>query len=77
MSPKDKTESNHKCGVVYQINCNNCNASYIGETERALGTRISEHKRDSSCAINVLEEKNVSAIAEHAINLNIILIGRT
>ena len=67
VSPKDKTEPNNKCGVVYQINCNNCNASYIGETERALGTRISEHKRDSSRPIGVLEDKNVSAIAEHAI----------
>ena len=31
---KDKREVSERAGVVYQINCNNCPAKYIGETGR-------------------------------------------
>ena len=30
--------------VVYMIKCQKCNSCYIGETERMLKERISEHK---------------------------------
>mgnify|MGYP001607359809 CR=1 FL=1 len=29
--------------MVYQIDCSNCDAAYIGETGRNLETRLSEH----------------------------------
>jgi len=29
---------------VYKINCNDCSASYVGQTKRQLGTRINEHR---------------------------------
>ena len=32
-----------KSGIVYQIECLNCHALYIGETGRPLGVRINEH----------------------------------
>ena len=32
-----------KVGVVYQLQCLSCNALYIGETGRALSTRMKEH----------------------------------
>ena len=32
-----------KQGVVYQLQCMSCNATYIGETGRLLGIRIKEH----------------------------------
>ena len=35
-------------GPVYHISCNDCEASYIGETERSLKVRFSEHRRPSS-----------------------------
>ena len=38
----------NKCGVVYQLTCHDCEASYIGETERALKQRLKEHHKDSS-----------------------------
>lgn len=36
---------------VYSIGCLDCNASYIGQTGRALAKRISEHKRQLSSNI--------------------------
>lgn len=32
----------NRCNVVYKVNCNNCEASYVGQTSRQLDTRISE-----------------------------------
>lgn len=31
--------------VIYQINCSQCRATYIGETSRKASTRIKEHQR--------------------------------
>ena len=41
--PKDKVEPSDKAGVVYHIQCGDCTASYVGETERCLGKRVKEH----------------------------------
>ena len=46
--PKDKEKAENRCGVVYHLSCKQCESSYVGETERALKKRLSEHKRDSS-----------------------------
>ena len=49
VAPKDKDHPQDKCGVVYQRTCQDCEeASYIGETERALKQRLKEHLKDSS-----------------------------
>ena len=32
-----------KSNVVYKISCNNCDASYVGQTGRQLKTRITKH----------------------------------
>ena len=32
-------------GIVYRINCSQCDFVYYGQTERALKTRVSEHKK--------------------------------
>ncbi|XP_071639978.1 uncharacterized protein [Temnothorax longispinosus] len=40
---KDKLENMKETGVVYKIECNDCNASYIGQTLRHLETRVKEH----------------------------------
>ena len=44
--PKDKIETNDKCGTVYKIPCHNCDKVYIGESARKLGTRLKEHQAD-------------------------------
>ena len=38
------------CERVYSITCKNCNATYIGETKRTLGTHTKEHKEDAEKA---------------------------
>ena len=43
--PKDRIPDDDKSNVVYKINCRDCDASYVGETGRALKTRVSEHRR--------------------------------
>lgn len=48
---------------VYQIDCSNCNSVYIGETKRAVGTRMREHQ-NSIRPQNV--SKHTTALAQHA-----------
>ena len=43
--PKDTIPITMKSGVVYQISCQDCAASYIGQTGRNLSQRITEHRR--------------------------------
>jgi len=43
---KDRIDTTNRCNVVYKIDCNNCGASYVGQTKRRLITRIREHKKD-------------------------------
>lgn len=42
---KDITDKWSQNNIVYEFDCNNCSATYIGEKKRTLKTRISEHKR--------------------------------
>ena len=46
--PKDKIAKEDKAGVVYHIQCPECNSNYVGETERILRKRLKEHHRSSS-----------------------------
>jgi len=41
---KDSLPSSLRSNVVYQLNCQNCNASYVGQTKRALSVRVNEHR---------------------------------
>ena len=44
--PKDKIEPHNKCNVIYEIPCQSCNKTYIGETGRSFITRQKEHKKE-------------------------------
>jgi len=72
--PKDKTPDSNKCGVVYKIDCSECTDSYVGETSRALGTRIKEHTRATAPLTAVGEH---SQVQNHNISMDDVkVIGR-
>ena len=51
---KDPTTKEKKCGVVYKVQCKDCEEGYIGETARPFGVRLKEHdniKRASTTAV--------------------------
>ncbi|KYN39812.1 hypothetical protein ALC56_05799, partial [Trachymyrmex septentrionalis] len=51
-----------KSNVVYKISCNNCDASYVGQTGRQLNTRIAEHRnhiRHNTSVRSVITEKRL------------------
>ena len=48
---KDRTDPLKQCGIVYQVDCQCCTRTYIGETARPLATRLQEHQHRSTSAI--------------------------
>ena len=57
--PKDKIEKEASRGVVYKIKCKDCDSVYVGQTSRALKTRVKEHTK----AIATLDKN--SLLAKH------------
>lgn len=49
---------------VYQIQCDDCDAIYIGQTGRNFNTRLKEHKT------SILKNQNKTGIADHCITNN-------
>ena len=43
---KDKQLAQNKVGVVYKLDCNECNAVYVGDTWRQVKDRMREHQND-------------------------------
>ena len=56
---KDKRKVGEKAGVVYKLDCKNCDAKYVGETGRQLQERMNEHQRD------IVKKKKTSKVYEH------------
>ena len=59
---KNNLHNNDKTNVVYKLNCQNCNVSYIGQTKRHLRTRVKEHSNNIK-----LHETNHSVISKHRV----------
>jgi len=51
--------------VVYRVSCNECDATYVGQTKRQLQTRMREHRSD----IN-RRSSSPSVISEHRLTYN-------
>jgi len=54
---KDPLSNLYKKNVVYKLNCNNCEATYVGQTKRQLKTRIAEHRNHI--------KRNMSTFCDH------------
>ena len=62
---KDKIPISQEQGVVYKVNCKNCDSCYIGQTKRSVETRMKEHESNIRSTSNKL-----SVISEHRIRNN-------
>jgi hypothetical protein len=60
--PKDQVETLQKSGI-YQIDCLECSASYIGQSRRSITTRFNGHHRNIR-----KNHPELSSIADHVIS---------
>ena len=66
--PKDKLPKERVVGPVYHIQCEDCPASYVGETERSLKARFQEHRRPSTTTSEVSKHINQDH-PEHSVDM--------
>ncbi|CAH8464949.1 unnamed protein product [Schistosoma rodhaini] len=68
---KDRLPKEEQQNIVYEINCQDCNAAYVGETSRQLKVRLKEHKQClknvPKTSVDLRKLENKSAIALHAL----------
>jgi len=62
---KDINQPLFKSNVIYKLFCNNCDATYVGQTKRQLRTRLKEHKNNFK-----QDRSKHSVISEHIIKYN-------
>ncbi|XP_072017304.1 uncharacterized protein [Amphiura filiformis] len=69
VAPKDKTKTDQRSGTVYHITltCDDCDAAYVGESERSLKARLAKHRRPSSTSSPVAQHVKAS---KHTIDWN-------
>ena len=54
--PKDPTPPEDRCSLVYLLECGDCDAKYVGETQRKLGVRAKEHQRQGPVSDHLKEK---------------------
>lgn len=76
---KNTTEKDLRSNLIYQVNCNDCNDLYVGETCQYLKKRMYQHNNDSKknylemkgALYNHLKEKSLNFILDNVIILGI------
>ena len=68
VKPKDPVSKENVMGPVYKIKWEECNAVYVGETERSLKVRFSEHQWPSSTTSEVSKHIHVDH-PQHSVQL--------
>ena len=69
VKPKDPVSKENVVGPVYKIKCEKCEATYVGETERSLKARFSEHRRRSSTNLQIAKHIHVEQ-PDHSVELD-------
>ena len=62
---KNKNQHDKNNNIIYKVNCNNCVASYVGQTKRQLQIRIKEHHNNIK-----LDQSKYSVILKHITEIN-------
>ena len=62
VNPKDKILKEERSRVVYNIQWSDCDATYIGDTERSLRKRVLEHHRTSSPMANTSKDTDIPSL---------------
>jgi hypothetical protein len=62
---KDKQDKMSKSGIVYKIDCKNCDKSYVGETSKKLMTRLHRHELD---VLNKEKSGPKTALVQHTLD---------
>ena len=69
LKPKDPVSKKNVVGpAYYKIKCEECEATYVGETERSLKSRFNEHRRLSSTTLEVAKHIHLEQ-PEHSVEL--------
>ena len=50
--PKDKSDEQKRCELIYGIKCSECPAARVGETKQALISCIKQHLRPSTISVS-------------------------
>jgi len=61
---KDVLPVSLRSNVVYQINCSDCDASYVDQTKRTLNTRVNEHRshiRRNSSQLSIITDHRLKS----------------
>lgn len=64
---KDNIHITSESNIIYQIDCINCNANYIGQTKQTLKNRLYQHKNSIKKKISTPNKPN-TALSDHAVN---------
>ena len=63
---KDRLPTMLCSGIVYKYSCGECNATYVGKSQRHLKTRVSEHRGVSVRTGKPITRPAFSNIRDHA-----------
>lgn len=58
---KDKIKTTHRKNIIYQINCQDCEKIYIGQTGQLLSNRMTQHKSDHKNK-HIITETSTAAV---------------
>ena len=61
---KDITPPTHQSDLIYKIDCQDCNGTYIGQTSQYLKDRLAQHSYDCTY------KKTTTALAKHHTDRN-------
>ena len=64
---KDDVDKMDRSGLVYRVDCGDCECSYVGQTKQYFKTRLKQHENDcKNKHRNHNLQQDITALASHA-----------